>query len=236
LFARKLSLVYYALEKDDLAKPFFEITGFPMPRRPSDLSISQTIKVLQQHGFLSDLDAKNRKRLLKKLSHEYDSQDDIEPVRLLREYYCAEDNEQPSNAAIKDGFLAQRWQSPSDRDNVVANFAALVGGKPMFRQIGYSGANEEFAIVEDRNGERKSFLFEIPDDVAALFNEELAEVVDKRRFLGCEQNDDDECDVYVLISVEQYKTLFGGRRPIMMPAMDAAMEKCWASFAGKCSS
>jgi hypothetical protein len=226
-FAGKLAPLHWSLENDDKAKVYFEIMGFPVPRRQSEMPLSKRIKVLQKNGLLTGFTGSGKARILKELAELYDSEDDVEVVEVLKEFYKTQDRT-PSQQSLIDGCLCQLWQTDDDPKTVVRNFARILGGEPpLFMHPEDNGTDSRNTLTR-RDGQTFTVKFQTPIDVADFFNEQLAKVGDRRRFVSCD-SDDLETYVFLLCTSDRYKNIFLGNNRVITTDRSAEEKlKRWA--------
>jgi hypothetical protein len=232
LLANKLAFLYWNAGKDDLARPWYEVLGEPMPKRaPTTMPFKRALKVLKKAGLCSSLTPKLTKMLLEEVySNDFD-EEEAEVVPFLQAYYTSDDYQ-----ALKDGFIHHDWRFGHETSDAPAEFSQLVdGNSQLLKQIGYapgmqsaehSSSPPEVLTVERRNGERLSFPVQGLDDIAAAFNRELEKVGDVRRFVALQT--DGDWHAYFLFDQDTFRILCLSKLPTLpcesVPGVD---EKRW---------
>lgn len=174
-------------------------------------SFKKGLKVLQKLGRLNQLKTKEVKAIFQENDWDYESmadEADIETlVQFLHCYYSEHED-----LACADGFLTHDWRFGQETDDAPSEFAARLGdSEPLLKQV----MIHENDSITFRRQSGDQFTIEIGslDDIANLFNQELKNRADDRRFVPLETGSD--FHIYLLLNKKEFKTLCQGKEIIL---------------------
>lgn len=172
------------------------------------------LAALKAFGLLGELNDSVLAQLADELCGADQLDEDFPVIDILDAYYL--DEERGAARSQKDGYIRHDWRFGQETSDVVAEFAALLGGNPLFRQLSYrdEGNQSRLAVRRD-DGAGLSLIVQSLDDVAALFDYTLKERGDARRFFALETEGD--WHAYLLLKIDRAKVLMNDQ---VLPMVD----------------
>ena len=161
---------------------------------PPKASFTDALRALRAEGLARALTPK----VARAIAHDLFDDDNLDAealVAVLAEYYG--DDRKGAARARADKWLSHDWHFGQETHNVVAEFAALVGGIPLVVQVA-NLEREGVLRVQPVGGKVRDLDFSFTsrsktlclEDLATLFNELLAAKGDTRRFYSLETGGD----------------------------------------------
>ncbi|HEY9679106.1 MAG TPA: tetratricopeptide repeat protein [Drouetiella sp.] len=211
IFAAKLAELLYRLERHEESLPFFAASGMTAPKIVNLKSFGAGIKVLRKLGYLSDLTPAKTKEICE------DPEEDggAIPTALIAYYdHGLEGETQPQSSrvtpvtprALKDGVTMYDHRFANDSDDVIADFAELIGGTPYYKAIQLEFSNSPFVvIVENEQGQQENWDIDDIYDIVAKFNQKLESNKDDRRFISVDTYAD--FSFWMLVTLDVLKKL-----------------------------
>src|SRR5262249_26199009 len=116
------------------------------------LPAKKAVAALREHGLLGELDGRELTRVYREAKETCGGDDpDVETVLSL--YYLDRDERR-----LADGYIEHDWRFGQETDDVVAELAELVGGKPLLVQTD-GGADTGVLLARAQDGRELRFDF-----------------------------------------------------------------------------
>jgi tetratricopeptide (TPR) repeat protein len=244
IFAAKLGYCHYKLGRFKECKVFYDEIGKEMPKPPTNLrTVKQGVAAMKKLGFLNELTPKLHKKILEEA---FGGDSELEgeglPDFLTAYYGFHVEAEQAqtkrvtplSSRALHDKFTWYDNRFANDSDDVVADFAELVGGPPLFVAKELDFYKKPFVVVlQDKDGNEVKPEIDDIDDIVELFNCALATLEDPQRFVCIESNGDYSC--WMLVTATTFKELFRKGKAVfeLVSIPGVVDEKSWLKAKAK---